>query len=112
MTVYLIADVKLIDDAWVPSYAEKVHNIVHKHGGRYLARSANVTSIEGAKPDTTVIGIIQFPTIDAVHAFTGDPDYAPFSAARQAGSVSRLFVVDDTDVAGTIDYLQLLPQSK
>jgi hypothetical protein len=30
MTVYLIADVKVTDDEWVPSYAASVHDIVHK----------------------------------------------------------------------------------
>jgi len=105
MTVYMIADVKLTDGAWVPEYATKVHEIVHKHGGKYLSRSANITSIEGDKPDTTVIGILQFPTLEAVHAFANDPAYAPHAAARKAGSNSRLYVIDNTDVAGTIPYL-------
>ncbi len=30
MTVHLIADVKVTDDEWVPSYAASVHDIVHK----------------------------------------------------------------------------------
>ena len=105
MPVYMIADVKLTDEAWVPEYAAKVHDIVHKHGGKYLSRSANITALEGEKPDTTVIGILEFPSMAAVKAFASDPAYAPHAAARQAGSVSRLYVIDDTDVAGTIPYL-------
>jgi uncharacterized protein (DUF1330 family) len=105
MPVYMIADVKLTDDAWVPEYAAKVHEIVHKHGGKYLSRSANITSLEGERLDTTVIGILQFPNMEAVQAFVSDPSYAPHAAARKAGSVSRLYVVDDSDVAGTIAYL-------
>jgi hypothetical protein len=31
--------------------------------------------------------------------------YAPYAAARQAGSESRFQLIDDTDVAGTIPYL-------
>ena len=38
-------------------------------------------------------------------AFVRDPEYAPFAKARQAGSVSRFYILDDTDVAGTIPYL-------
>ena len=38
-----------------------------------------------------------------------DPDYAPYRDARRAGSVSRLHVIDDTDVAGTIPYLAKAP---
>ena len=29
MTAYLIADVKVTDDGWVPAYAASVHDIVH-----------------------------------------------------------------------------------
>ena len=78
---------------------------MHKHGGKYLSRSANITTVEGEAMDTTLVALLQFPSMEAVQAFAGDPDYAPYAAARQAGSVSRLHVLDDTDVAGTIDYL-------
>ena len=37
MTVYVIADVKVTDDSWVPDYAANVLGIVHKHGGKYLS---------------------------------------------------------------------------
>ncbi|MEN8195970.1 MAG: DUF1330 domain-containing protein [Pseudomonadota bacterium] len=105
MTVYLIADVKVTDDSWIPDYAANVHDIVHKHGGKYLSRSANITTVEGEGLDTTLIALLQFPSMEAVQAFASDPDYAPYGKARQAGSVSRFHVIDDTDVAGTIPYL-------
>ena len=105
MTVYVIADVKVTDDSWVPNYAANVHEIVHKHGGRYLSRSANVETLEGDALDTTLVALIQFPSMAAVQAFAEDPDYAPYAEARQKGSVTRLHVIDNTDVAGTIDYL-------
>ena len=105
MPVYLIADVKVNDDSWIPEYAEKVHDIVHRHGGKYLARSANITNLEGEPLDTTLIALLEFPSLDAVRAFAADPDYAPFGKARSEGTVSRFNVIDDTDVAGTIPYL-------
>lgn len=104
--VYLIADVKVTDDRWVPSYAASVHDLVHKHGGRYLARSGNVATLEGDSPDTSLIALLEFPSADAARAFAGDPAYAPFAAARQRGSESRLRLIDDTDLAGTISYLR------
>ncbi len=105
MTVYVIADVKVTDDSWIPDYAANVHEIVHKHGGKYLARSANITTVEGEGLDTTLVALIQFPSMEAVQAFADDPEYAPYAEARQRGSVSRLHVIDDTDVAGAIPYL-------
>ena len=105
MTVYLIADLKITDDSWVPEYTANVHDIVAKHGGKYLSRSGNITTIEGEGLDTTLIALIQFPSMEAVRAFAADPEYAPYGEARQKGSISRLHVIDDTDLAGTIPYL-------
>ncbi len=105
MTVYVIADIKVTDDSWIPDYAANVHEIVHKHGGKYLSRSANITTVEGEGLDTTLIALIQFPDMESVQAFASDPEYAPYGEARQAGSISRFHVIDDTDVAGTIPYL-------
>jgi len=105
MTVYVIADIKVTDDSWIPDYAAKAHEIVHKHGGKYLARSGNVRVLEGKPLDTTVIAIVAFPDAAAAEAFATDPAYAPLGAARQAGSISRFQIIDDTDIAGTIPYL-------
>lgn len=105
MTVYMIADIKVTNDGWVPEYAASVHKLVHKHGGKYLSRSGNVKTLEGKPLDTTLIALLSFPSADAVKAFAADPEYAPYAAARQAGSDSRFQLIDDTDVAGTISYL-------
>lgn len=105
MSVYLIADVKVTNDGWVPEYAASAHEFVHKHGGRYLSRSGNVRTLEGEPLDTSLIAIIEFPSTKAAEAFVNDPGYAPYVAARKAGSQSRFQLIDDTDVAGTIPYL-------
>jgi uncharacterized protein (DUF1330 family) len=105
MAVFVIADIKVSNDSWVPEYAARVHHIVHKHGGKYLARSANVKILEGKPLDTTLIALLQFPSAEAVEAFANDPEYARCGAARRAGSDSRFQLIDDTDIAGTIDYL-------
>ena len=83
-----------------------MHDIVHKHGGKYLARSGNVKTVEGEGLDTTLIALLQFPSMEALEAFAQDPDYAPHAEARKQGSISRFHVIDDTDLAGTIPYLE------
>jgi uncharacterized protein (DUF1330 family) len=105
MTVYVIADIKVTNDKWVPAYAASVHDLVHKHGGKYLSRSGNVKTLEGKPLDTTLIALIEFPSAKAVEAFVTDPKYAPFAASRRDGSESRLQLIDATDLAGTIPYL-------
>jgi len=105
MKAFLIADIKVTDDKWVPEYAASVHDIVHKHGGKYLSRSGNVKTLEGTPPDTSLIAIMAFPSIKDAEAFVADPAYAPYVAARRAGSESRFQLIDATDLAGTISYL-------
>ncbi len=106
MSVYVIADIKVTDPSWIPEYAKAVHDIVHKHGGKYLSRSANVKTLEGKPLDTTLIAILQVPDEAAVKAFATDPAYAPYAKMRKEGSDSRFQLVDDTDAAGTIPYLR------
>ncbi|MDP9136897.1 MAG: DUF1330 domain-containing protein [Pseudomonadota bacterium] len=105
MSVYLIADIKVTNDKWVPGYAAMAHNVVHRYGGKYLSRSGNVKTLEGKPLETSLIAIMEFPSAQAVEAFMADPEYAPYAAARRAGSESRFQMIDDTDLAGTISYL-------
>ena len=66
MTVYLIAEIKVTDDKWVPDYAASVHPLVEKHGGKYLSRSANIKILEGEDRGNTFIAILQFPDAASV----------------------------------------------
>jgi len=106
MSVYLIADIKVTDDGWVPEYATHVHKLVEKHGGKYLSRSGNIDTLEGSAKDSTLIAILEFPSRAALDGFAADPEYAPYGQARQAGSISNFHVIDDTDIAGAIPYLK------
>ena len=105
MTVYLIAEIKVTDDKWVPDYAANVHPLVEKHGGRYLSRSANIKVLEGEDRGNTFIAILQFPDAGSAEAFAKDPEYAPHGKARQEGAINSFQLIDDTDAAGTIPYL-------
>lgn len=105
MSAFLIAEIKISDDSWVPAYAANVHKFVEKHGGKYLSRSGNITAIEGAQKECSLVAVMQFDSQNALQAFVSDPDYQPYAKARQVGSVSQFYMIDDTDIAGTITYL-------
>ncbi|MFZ0852693.1 MAG: DUF1330 domain-containing protein [Hyphomicrobiaceae bacterium] len=47
---------------------------VHKHGGKYLSRCGSVKTLEGKPLETTVIALLEFPSVDAVQAFATDPN--------------------------------------
>ncbi len=105
MAHYLIAQVKVNDDSWMPDYAANVHDMVHRHGGKYLSRSGSVTTLEGKESTADLIALIEFPTEGAMRDFMSDPDYAPYAEARKAGTESQLVGIDASDAAGTIPYL-------
>ena len=105
MTVFLIAEVKVIDETWIPEYATKVHDIAARHSGRYLSRSGNIETLEGTPTDVTLIALIQFPSREDALGFANDPEYAPLGKRRRSGSISHFRLIDDTDVAGAIPYL-------
>lgn len=69
LSAYVIADIKVTNDKWVPADAASVHNLVHKHGGTYLSRRDYVKTLEGEPPDTTPIALIVFPSAEAALAF-------------------------------------------
>lgn len=106
MSVYLIAEVKVTDEAWIPDYAAKVHELVEAAGGRYLSRSGNIETLEGPENEATLIALLEFPSREALLGFAQSAEYAPFGKARQDGSESRFRMIDDTDLAGTIPYLK------
>ena len=106
MVAYVIADIEITDNKWVPAYAAQAHQFVHKHGGKYLSRSGNVKTLEGTPLATTLIALMEFPSMDAAQAFVNDPDYTPLVMSRRSGSNSRFQLIDDTDLAGTIPYLR------
>jgi len=105
MPHYLIATVKVNDDSWIPDYAENVHDIVHRHGGKYLSRSGRITTLEGKEITADLVALIEFPTENAMCEFMSDPDYAPYAEARRMATESLLIGIDATDAAGTIPYL-------
>ena len=105
MSVFLVAEVDVTEDSWIPDYAAKVHDIVARHGGKYLSRSGAIEQLEGKSQDATLIALLEFPSADALKAFVNDPEYTPLAKARQEGSESRFRMIDDTDAAGTIPYL-------
>src|SRR3954462_2823574 len=105
MTAYLIADIKVTDGKWVPDYAASVHELVHKHGGKYLSRSGNVKTLEGAPLDTKLIAIMAYQTEKTAESFVTDPGYIRLPAAPRNGSERRDPIIDGTDMAGRIPYL-------
>lgn len=97
MAYYSVLAVTPTADDWIPGYLGAVGDIVARHGGRYLARTANHEQLEGAAADAGLRVILEWPSKDAAQAFMSDADYKPLLDARQHGSVSQHFLIEGKD---------------
>ena len=48
MKQYVVAELDIMDEGWVPEYMENVTRLVEEYGGTYLARTTDVQRFEGA----------------------------------------------------------------
>lgn len=95
MTAFLIADAVPHDPAAFreSGYLEAALRTAARHGGRYRARGGELTVLEGDW-DLRRVVIIEFPTIEDLHAWYRDPEYQDWIPVRQRLTSSRLLVVE------------------
>jgi len=94
VSVYVTANLTITDPSWVETYIPAVHDLVAKHGGRYIAQSTEVTVVEGDGPAPSVSVILEFPDRAAAEAWYNDDAYKPWLEARQAGSTGTALLFD------------------
>jgi len=94
---YTVAELRVTDPAWVRDYLAEVTGMVERHGGRYLARTPRVETVEGEQRDALVV-LIEWPSAQAAHAFYDSEDYRPHRERRRAGAENRFVLVAGEDV--------------
>ncbi len=97
MAYFSILAVTPSNEDWIPGYIGPANEIVAKHGGKYLARTATHEQIEGPDDPAALRIIIEWPTKEAALAFMSDPAYVPHLQARTAGSTSFHYLVEAKD---------------
>jgi len=92
MAVYAIVDFEMRDPSGMRDYIEQVPAIIHKYGGRYLARGGKTEIIEGDWEPNLIV-IVEFPSTDHLKRFYNCEEYQEFKAARhKAGPSNMIFV--------------------
>lgn len=97
MAYYSVLAVTPSTDAWIPDYLPTANRLVAKHGGRYLARTAEHAQVEGAEAPAALRILLEWPSREAAINFMTDPDYLPHLEARTAGSESVHFLLAGQD---------------
>ena len=84
-------------EKWIPDYIAVSGKLVAKHGGKYLARTANHEQIEGEGAAVALRIILEWPSKEAALNFMNDPEYVPHLEARTKGSVSHHYLIEAKD---------------
>ena len=97
MSYFSVLAVTPTNEDWIPDYIGPANELVAKHGGKYLARTATHEQIEGADNPAALRIIIEWPSKEAAQAFMSDPSYVPHLEARTAGSESFHYLIEAKD---------------
>lgn len=100
MKYYVIAEMQVTDAGWVAAYVANVTPLIERCGGRYLARTSKIETLEGDRARPQVLVITEWPSREAAVAFYGSEAYRPYLESRRAGSVSGLVLVAGEDMTG------------
>ena len=93
MSYYCVVDVHVTDHEQMADYSRQVGDVVRRYGGLYLARSPNVTAIEGDW-HPTFIAILEFPDSAAYQRFHDSADYAPLKAIRTRSATAKVIGIE------------------
>jgi uncharacterized protein (DUF1330 family) len=100
MKYYAVAELDLTDPSWVRDYVANVTGMVERHGGRYLARTAQIEKVEGERTPPQVFLIIEWPSKEAADAFYESEEYRPYREGRRRGARNEFLLVAGEDVNG------------
>ena len=98
MKYYTVAEVTVTDRGWARDYVAQVSPMVHRYGGRYLARTPNFERIEGTRPAADVFVIIEWPSREAAERFYESEEYRPYRQRRVDGASNDFVLVAGEDI--------------
>ncbi len=97
MAAWVISEVEILDDARAARYGELAQESIAHYGGRYLARGAVPTALEGRWPSERRLVIVEFPDVRRAREWYASPEYAQALAVRQDALARRLLVVESQE---------------
>jgi len=93
MSAYMIARVEISNPERYADYIAAAPAAVERHGGRFVVRGGEVTTLEGPDRKARWV-VIEFESVLAAQTFYNSPEYSAARALR-AGAAEAEFVVLD-----------------
>jgi uncharacterized protein (DUF1330 family) len=93
MPAYLIIDITITDQDLFGEFAAQVPAVVEQYGGRYVARSGEVSNMLGDWHPERIV-LIEFKTIEQVQEFFASPEYLALVPLREQSATTRAIIVE------------------
>ena len=93
MTVYAMAQIKIINKSKYLEYREVAGKALAKHGGSIIKVGAVDEIIEGPGLDVDAIVIFQFPSKEAALSWKNDPDLTNIHTLRTTGAETNIVLL-------------------
>ena len=91
MAAYVVSMMSIHDPKTYKKYTDLTPPIVKRHGGKFLTRGEDVTTLEG-EPYQNRMVILEFPSKQSVLDWMADPEYQEAMNFRHAASEARIFL--------------------
>jgi uncharacterized protein (DUF1330 family) len=96
MPVYMIIETKTLDKQRYDQYIAKVPPIIEAYGGKYLARTSDVTpGMGGWRPERIIL--LEFPSREHIRRCFSSPEYREIAHLREASTAGRSVIVDGVE---------------
>ncbi len=100
MKAFVIAErLKEWDTGVFASYGPLAAASIAKFGGRYLALSTKVETLEGPMPPLAV-AVIEFPSLEQARAWYASSEYQEAALIRRSGAENRFIVLAEDAARG------------
>ncbi|MBD3175109.1 MAG: DUF1330 domain-containing protein [Armatimonadia bacterium] len=98
MSAYVVARVRVTDPHQYSQYTQVTPETIAKYGGRFIARSPHVETLEGETEMGRVV-ILEFPSVERAKEWYHSPEYTEARDLRTGASEGTLILVEGCDVS-------------
>ena len=93
MAAYALIEIEVTDPENYARYREMAPAIVAAFGGKYLMRGGATETVEGTWQPKRLV-ILEFPSMESLHAFYNAPEYQEAKALRQRSTKSTMVLCE------------------
>ena len=93
MSAYVIVDIEIFDPAGFAAYRQAVVPLVEKYGGKYIAASDRVETLEGDWSPKRIV-MIEFPSMDRAKECFGCEEYREPRKMRHRTANSKIILIE------------------